>query len=184
MSGIASAVGAIQSEVIDFARNLVRTKSYSGEEEDVIRLIAKAMRRLGYDEIVIDAMGNVAGRIGRGEKTLLLDAHVDTVAVNDGCEWRHDPFGGVIEGGKLYGRGAADMKSAAAAAVYAGALAKKLGAVSGKSVYVSCTVMEEDCDGENLKHLFRELSLKPDHVVICEPSSNQIALATRARPSC
>jgi acetylornithine deacetylase/succinyl-diaminopimelate desuccinylase-like protein len=73
------------------------------------------------------------------------------------------------------------MKSAAAATIYGAALARSLGFTEGKTVYVSCTVFEEDCDGENLKHLFRELNLKPDYVVICEPSSNIITLGHKGK---
>ena len=65
--------------------------------------------------------------------------------------------------------------------IYAGALAKKQGFASGKTVYVSCTVFEEDCDGENLKHLFKELNLKPGYVVICEPSNNVLALGHKGK---
>ncbi len=73
------------------------------------------------------------------------------------------------------------MKSAAAASIYAGALAKQLGFTADKTIYVSCTVFEEDCDGENLKHLFKELNLKPDYVVICEPSNNIITLGHKGK---
>jgi putative selenium metabolism hydrolase len=73
------------------------------------------------------------------------------------------------------------MKSSVAASIYAGALAKRLGVDTGKTIYVSCTVFEEDCDGENLKHLFKERSLKPNYVVICEPSNNVIALGHKGK---
>ena len=73
------------------------------------------------------------------------------------------------------------MKSSVAASVYAGALAKKMGFTEGKTIYVSCTVFEEDCDGENLKHLFKELNLRPDYVVICEPSNNTITLGHKGK---
>jgi putative selenium metabolism hydrolase len=139
------------------------------------------MLALGYDEVIIDSMGNVLGRIGNGEKSILFDSHVDTVEVKDEAEWDIPPFSGTITGGRLHGRGSVDMKSAVAASIYAGMLAKKLGFVSGKTIYVSCTVFEEDCDGENLKHLFRERSFKPDYVVICEPSQNKIALGHKGK---
>jgi putative selenium metabolism hydrolase len=73
------------------------------------------------------------------------------------------------------------MKSSIAASIYAGAIAKKHGLNADKTVYVSCTVFEEDCDGENLKHLFKELDLRPDFVVICEPSHNQIVLGHKGK---
>lgn len=171
----------LKNELVQFAQNLVRIKSYSGQEEEIIRFIEQKMKSLGYDEVMIDSMGNLLGRIGRGDKSILFDSHVDTVAVNDEDEWEFPPFSGEIVNGRLHGRGAVDMKSSVAASVYAGALAKRSGLGSDKTVYVSCTVFEEDCDGENLKHLFSELELRPDFVVICEPSNNRIALGHKGK---
>jgi len=171
----------LQKELIEFTQSLIRIRSYSGEEEEIIRLIEKKMIALGYDEVIIDSMGNLLGRIGNGEKSILFDSHVDTVAVNDADEWDVPPFSGEIVNGHLWGRGSVDMKSSVAASIYAGALAKQLGLISGKTIYVSCTVFEEDCDGENLKHLFKERNLKPDYVVICEPSNNIIALGHKGK---
>jgi putative selenium metabolism hydrolase len=181
MDRIKSTLEQIKPDLIAFAQDLVRIRSYSGDEKQIILFIEQKMKALGYDEVIVDSMGNLAGRVGRGEKNILFDSHVDTVMVNDASQWRHDPFGGVIENGRLFGRGSVDMKSAAAAAVYAGALAKTLGFVAGKSIYVTCTVMEEDCDGENLKHLLRELKINPAGVVICEPSANTIALGHKGK---
>jgi len=171
----------IKHELIEFTQGLIRIKSMSGQEEEIIRFIEQKMKALGYDEVIIDSMGNILGRIGNGEKSILFDSHVDTVTVNDEAEWDIPPFSGEIVDGYLYGRGSVDMKSSVAASVYAGAIAKKLGLDSSKTIYVSCTVFEEDCDGENLKHLFRELNLKPNYVVICEPSNNKIALGHKGK---
>lgn len=171
----------LQLEIIEFAQALVRIKSYSGEEEEAIKLVERKMISLGYDEVVIDAMGNVFGRVGDGRIKVMFDAHTDTVAVNDESEWSLPPFSGQITEGLLFGRGSVDMKSSVAASVYAGALAKKLGLIDGKTVYISCTVFEEDCDGENLKHLFKEQNLRPDYMVICEPSNNRITLGHKGK---
>ena len=170
-----------KKELVEFTQSLVRTKSLSGQEEAVIKLIEKKMIALGYDEVTIDSMGNILGRIGSGEKSILFDSHVDTVEVKDESKWDFPPFSGDIVDGRLHGRGSVDMKSAVAASIYAGAIAKKMGFTSGKTVYVSCTVFEEDCDGENLKHLFKELDLKPGYVVICEPSDNVITLGHKGK---
>lgn len=171
----------LQQDLIDFAQALVRIKSLSGEEGEVIRFIEQKMLALGYDEVVIDAMGNLLGRIGDGATAILFDSHVDTVAVNDEEAWHIPPFRGDIVDGRLHGRGSVDMKSGTAAAIYAGALARRLGLTAGKTIYVSCTVFEEDCDGENLKHLFAELNFRPDYVVICEPSNNLITLGHKGK---
>lgn len=170
-----------QADLLAFIQSLVRIKSYSGQEEEIIRFIEQKMRALGYDEVTIDAMGNVVGRIGDGAASILFDSHVDTVEVNDAAEWAIPPFSGAIADGRLHGRGSVDMKAAAAASIYAAALAKQQGLIGNKTIYVSCTVMEEDCDGENLKHLFHELNLRPDYVIICEPSGNRIALGHKGK---
>jgi putative selenium metabolism hydrolase len=171
----------IKQELIEFTQSLIRIKSMSGQEEAIIKFIEQKMQSLGYDEVVIDSMGNLLGRIGSGSTSILFDSHVDTVAVNDEAEWDIPPFSGEIVDGYLHGRGSVDMKSSVAASLYAGALAKKLGLTSGKTIYISCTVFEEDCDGENLKHLFKELNLKPNFVVICEPSNNVITLGHKGK---
>jgi putative selenium metabolism hydrolase len=139
------------------------------------------MKALGYDQVTIDAMGNVVGRIGNSPKAIMFDSHVDTVEVNDADKWDVPPFSGSIVDGYLYGRGSVDMKSGAAASIYAGAIAKNLGFDSGKTIYVSCSVFEEDCDGENLKHLFKQLDFKPHYVIICEPSGNMISLGHKGK---
>ena len=171
----------LKTDLIAFTQSLVKIKSYSGQEEEIIKCIEQKMKALGYDDVIIDSMGNILGKIGNGEKSILFDSHVDTVEVNDEKEWEYSPFDGKIVNGRLYGRGSVDMKSSAAASIYAGLIAKKLGLHSGKTIYVSCTVFEEDCDGENLKHLFKELNLRPDYVVICEPSENKIALGHKGK---
>lgn len=171
----------MQQELLRFTQTLVRTKSLSGQEGAVIKLVEKKMLDLGYDEVKIDSMGNIIGRIGNGAKSIMFDSHVDTVEVKDEAEWNIPPFSGEIVDGRLHGRGSVDMKSAVAASIYAGALAKQMGFTADKTVYVSCTVFEEDCDGENLKHLFKELSLKPNYVVICEPSNNIITLGHKGK---
>jgi putative selenium metabolism hydrolase len=171
----------LQKELIEFTQSLIQIKSLSGQEREVIQVLEQKMKALGYDEVLIDSMGNLLGRIGNGGKSILFDSHVDTVDVKDEAEWDVPPFSGRIVDGRLYGRGSVDMKSAAAASLFAGALAKKLGLTSGKTVYVSCTVFEEDCDGENLKHLFKDRNLRPDHVVVCEPSNNVITLGHKGK---
>ena len=167
--------------LLAFAQDLVRTRSYSGQEEAAARLIAAKMEALGYDEVAIDRWGNVLGRVGHGPRTILFDSHTDTVAVHDAGEWAVPPFGGEILDGWLWGRGSVDMKSGLAASVYAAALAKNQGLLGGKSVYVTGTVFEEDCDGEGLKRLLADRRLRPDYAVICEPSSNRIATGHKGK---
>jgi len=170
-----------EKELIEFTQSLVRIKSVSGHEEEIVKFIEKKMKALGYDEVIIDSMGNIVGRIGDGEKVIMFDSHVDTVEVNDEEKWDIPPFSADIVDGSLYGRGSVDMKSGVAASIYAGAIAKKSGIDPGKAIYVSCSVFEEDCDGENLKHIFKERDFKPNYMIICEPSDNKISLGHKGK---
>ncbi len=181
MNNVKSAIIEIKSELIEFAQELIKIKSYSGDEQEIIKHINEKMNQLDYDEVIIDAMGNIVGRIGNGKTIIMFDSHIDTVEVNDVSKWTHDPFGGHIKDGRLHGRGSVDMKSAAAASIYAGAVAKKMGLHMDKTIYVSCTVLEEDCDGENLKHLFNECRIHPDYMIICEPSGNKLVTGHKGK---
>jgi hypothetical protein len=85
------------------------------------------MGQLSYQDVHIDALGNVLGRVGSGPRVLAFDAHLDTVGITDPARWRHDPFRGVVADGTLYGRGASDQKGGLAAVVHGVALASRLG---------------------------------------------------------
>ena len=172
---------AYEDDLVRFAQELVRIRSFSDQEGELARRIQNKMEELGYDEVFIDRVGNVVGRIGSAGKTVLFDSHMDTVTVNDAEKWRVPPFSGEIVDGRLYGRGAVDMKSALAASVYAGAIAKAQGLARDRIIYVTGSVCEEFCDGENLKILFAEHAIRPDYVVICEPSDNTITLGHKGK---
>ena len=79
---IADILKEYKDEIIAFASEVVKTKSLTCQEGEVASLIAGKMEELGYDEITIDDMGNVLGRIGSGDAKLMFDSHMDTVVVN------------------------------------------------------------------------------------------------------
>ena len=99
-----------EDKLIVFAQEAVRTRSYSDEEGAFAELIKKTMEDLKYDEVLIDSVGNVVGRIGNGSKIIHFDSHMDTVKVNDEELWKVPPFSGEIKDGALWGRGSVDMK--------------------------------------------------------------------------
>lgn len=168
--------------LIDFACRLVGTKSMTCEEQDAAMLVKAEMERLGYDEITVDEMGNVLGRLGSGRAGLMFDSHMDTVTVNDEAEWAFPPYGGELRDGNICGRGAADMKCGLAASVYGAAAAKEAGLIApDTAVYVSASTMEEDYDGDALKYLLRETGLRPGGMVLCEPTSLRVAVGHRGR---
>lgn len=178
---IKSTVDAAKEDIISFARQLIRIKSVTGSEGDVAEAVEQKMRALGYDRIINDPLGNVIGLIGSGQPDLMFDSHMDTVDVIDAGEWLSPPYAAEVREGKLYGRGAVDMKGALAASVYAGYIAKKLGLLQNKCLLVSASVMEEDYDGEAVTELMAYLGLRPKNVVICEATELQIGIGHRGR---
>ncbi|MDD4082702.1 MAG: YgeY family selenium metabolism-linked hydrolase [Sphaerochaetaceae bacterium] len=160
---------------------IVKTKSYSGQEENVCRLIVELCEQAGFDEVRIDGLGSVIGRVGYGKKTIAFDAHIDTVEVGNMKNWNFDPFSGEIKDGIIYGRGTSDQKGGAASMITAGRILKELGYGGDYSIYFTFTVMEEDCDGMCWKYLIEEEGFKPELVVSTEPTSCQIYRGHRGR---
>jgi putative selenium metabolism hydrolase len=163
-----------REELVDFLRALVRTPSMSTQEGAVAKLIEAQMRQIGFDEVYVDRIGNVIGRIGGGYgPKLLYDGHMDTVGVGERSAWRRDPFGAEIEGGVLFGRGAADMKSGLAAMIYGAKLLRDTGTSLKGSLYIACVVQEEPCEGLAVRVLVEQEGLRPDWVVLGEPKNLQ-----------
>ncbi|NKB25580.1 MAG: YgeY family selenium metabolism-linked hydrolase [Kiritimatiellae bacterium] len=170
-----------RDHVTKFLQAIVSIPSLSSQEGPVAERIKAEMELLDYDEVTIDPMGNVIGRIGNGPKVIAIDGHIDTVDVGDPSQWDRDPFSGDVKNGILYGRGATDMKGGVALAVYAGGLLKKSGLPENVTLYVTATVQEEDCDGLCWQYIIKEDKLVPDVVVITEPTSLRIYRGHRGR---
>jgi len=171
----------LSGEILDFFRRLVKTKSYTGEEEEIAKIIHDKMLELDYDKVWQDKLGNVIGQIGNGETIIYFDSHMDTVGVNNPNEWITDPFSAEVKDGEVYGRGSADMKSGLAASIYAGAMLKMLGLAKDKTIYIAATVMEEDLDGIATLELLESLDSKPQYAIICEPTSLDIGIGHKGR---
>ncbi|MDX2472830.1 MAG: YgeY family selenium metabolism-linked hydrolase, partial [Candidatus Krumholzibacteria bacterium] len=178
---IAARAAALQEPMIAFLRDIVAIPSLSGQEEGVIRRIEAEMKKVGFDEVRIDALGNVLGRIGNGPRIIAFDAHVDTVDVSDPSQWDCDPFKGKVEDGKVFGRGSVDQKAGMAGMVYAAVMMKELNLLDGFTVWMTGTVMEEDCDGLCWHHILSEKTINPELVVSTEPTGLKIHRGQRGR---
>jgi putative selenium metabolism hydrolase len=174
-------VTAKRDEIIKFMRELVAIPSFESKIGPVGERIQAEMKKLGYDEVRFDKMGNTIGRIGTGEKVIVFDTHVDTVGVGDPTAWRWDPFEGKVENGVLYARGACDEKNSTPGMVYGLAIARDLGLLDGWTAYCFGN-MEEECDGI-APNTFVEVDpgVKPDFVVIGEPTKMQVYRGHKGR---
>jgi putative selenium metabolism hydrolase len=170
-----------QENIIRFLREICAIPSMDSQIGPVGERIAAEMRLLGFDEVRFDKMGNILGRIGSGPRTIVYDSHIDTVGIGDPAEWEWDPFKGKVENGILYARGACDEKGSTPGMIYGLAIARDLGLLEGWTAWYFGN-MEEWCDGIAPK-MFAEIdpAVRPDFVVIGEPSRMQVSRGQKGR---
>ncbi|GAB1471958.1 YgeY family selenium metabolism-linked hydrolase [Chloroflexota bacterium] len=163
-------VEAAREDIIKFMREIVAIPSMESQIGDVGKRVQEEMKKLGFDEVRYDKMGNTIGRIGNGKKVIVFDSHIDTVGIGDPASWQWDPFTGKIEDGIFYARGACDEKNSTPGMIYGLAMARDLGLLDGWTAYYFGN-MEEWCDGI-APNTFVEVDpkIKPDFVVIGEPT--------------
>ncbi|MBI5808874.1 MAG: YgeY family selenium metabolism-linked hydrolase [Ignavibacteriales bacterium] len=162
-------------------QKLIQIRSYSGEEKEIVEFIVSKMKEFGFDEAYHDSFGNAIGRIGNGPIKIMFDAHIDTVKVTETENWQHPPFAGEIVDGKIYGRGAVDEKPAMAGYLIAGKVLKELFKDFPFTLYVVGSAMEEDVDGYPLYHIIQNEKIKPDFVLLGEPTDLKVYRGQRGR---
>jgi putative selenium metabolism hydrolase len=167
---IQTRVYASREEIIQFMLEICEIPSMDSKIGPVGERIQAEMKKLGFDEVRFDKMGNTIGRIGNGERVIVYDSHIDTVGIGDPASWEWDPFKGKVEDGILYARGACDEKGSTPGMIYGLAMARDLGLLDGWTAYYFGN-MEEWCDGI-APNTFVEVDpgVKPDFVVIGEPT--------------
>lgn len=177
---VTGALAGFEDEMIAFLREIVAIPSYDGQLGEVGRVVGDRMRSLGFQDVRFDTMGNIVGRIGRGPRVLLYDSHLDTVGVSDRAAWQWDPFAGKVEGGILYALGAGDEKGSTPPMLYALHVLDHLRLLEGWTCYYFGN-MEEWCDGIAGHALVEHEHLRPDFVVIGEPTRLQVYRGHRGR---
>jgi putative selenium metabolism hydrolase len=177
---IQTRVAAQRADIIAFLRELCAIPSYDSQIRAVGERAEAEMKKLGFDEVWWDKMGNVVGRIGDGPRKLLYDSHIDTVGIGDPDSWEWDPFQGKVENGVFFARGACDEKGSTPGMIYGLALAKELGLLDGFTGYYFGN-MEEWNDGSAPHALVEVEGLRPDFVVIGEPTRMQVYRGHKGR---
>ena len=160
---------------------IIKIKSLSCGEKDVVNEIKNQMLDAGFDEVKFDKLGNVIGRIGTGDTILAIDGHVDTVDTGNLENWEFNPFSGEVKDGFVHGRGTVDQKGGVASFITAGRILKELALGKNLTIYFVGSVMEEDCDGLCWKYLIEEEGIKPDFVISTEPTNLNLYRGHRGR---
>lgn len=194
---IKEAVAALHGEQISFLQTMVQTPSVTGHEGAVQAIIASAMRDDGLETDVwepdvallapyaehitgvpsYDGRPNVVGVLhGDGQgRSLILNAHVDTVEAGDPRLWSTPPFGAEIRNGLLYGRGACDMKAGFATHLFAIRALRRAGFRPRGDVIIESTISEEDGGAGALAAILRGYTA--DAAIITEPTRLAIIAA-------
>lgn len=176
-----------QADILRFVTELIRTPSESGDEAAAASLVADTMRACGYDEVIVDEVGNVVGVLkgSGGGAGVLFCAHMDTRDPGDPELWERSPYDALVADGALLGLGAADSKGAIAAQVYAGKVLRHAGLSLAGDVIVACVVMAEKDEGFGIAHLFertlKQHGLVPSLVVMGDPTGLDVFLGQRGR---
>jgi len=167
-------------DILRFFREIVAIPSMDSDIGEVGARIGEEMKKLGFDEVYVDKYGSIVGRIGDGEKILMYDSHIDTVGIGDPSQWEWDPFIGKVEDGNLYARGALDEKNSTPGMIYGMAMARDLGLLDGYTVYYLGNI-EEWCDGIGCQAFVEWEGIKPDFVVIGEPTNMKVYRGHKGR---
>jgi succinyl-diaminopimelate desuccinylase len=171
------------SETVKLVRELIgiNSENPTGSEKEIGNFVRNWFKSVtGLNVETYEALPNRANIVAvlKGDTDcpgLAYICHMDTVPVGDG--WTRDPFGGIIENGRLYGRGSTDMKGGLAAAM----IALKRAALSGKrfskNFLVCATVDEEGVDMKGALDLAeRKIVAKDTYLVACEPTGLRCAV--------
>ncbi len=142
------------SDVVELTRELVRTETINppGDEARAAGILAARLEAAGLDVVAHELGGSertslVARWPGTDEApALCLTGHLDTVPLG-GSDWERDPLGGEVDGDRLHGRGASDMKGGVAAIVVAAERVAALGRGRAGLEVVLCAGEETGCDG-------------------------------------
>jgi succinyl-diaminopimelate desuccinylase len=186
-----------EQETLGLLRDLVRLRTVNppGDEAPAARLVAERLQAWGFETTVVPYGDNRAHTVGRlrgagSAPGLMLSGHLDVVPPGE-VPWQHDPFGAVVEDGRLYGRGACDMKGGVAAFLGAAAAVARAAEPIGRppgplpglplrgDLVVVCSSDEEaGCGGA-------DALVKEPHfdgigsVLIAEPSDLQLFIAEK-----
>lgn len=172
-------------ELTRLAQDMIRIPSVCGDEEKVALFLAKKFAEWGYDvtmDEVTPRRPNVYATLrGKsGGPTLMYNGHIDVVPPGDG--WDDEPYSGTIKGGRLYGRGAADMKGPLASMIIAANALKMVRAELKGNLVITAVVDEEENQKGTQQIVDRKM--KADFAIIGEATGLEVCIAHKGDVTC
>lgn len=176
-------------EVVALAQDLISIPSVNPKfnpeesphgEADVQEYIAEYLRQLGMEPAVYavsdDRLNLYTPLNSEAERTVAFNGHVDVVPTGDEQSWSFPPFGGALSNGRIYGRGAMDMKGGIASSLLALRALHEVGFALDGRVGMH-TVVDEEAGGFGTRDLLSRMDFAPDGVIVGEPSNEEIQIA-------
>lgn len=171
-----------EAEVVKFLTDFIAIESTTYNEGNAVAFLAGKMKEFGFDEVRIDKVGNVLGRVGSGKTVLIYDSHIDTVEPGDPADWGFNPLEAQVKDGVIHGRGAVDDKGCLTGITFAGKALKALGLDKDFTLWVSGSLSEEDVEGSCVKAMTEEnTDIKPDFVLVAEASEGRVIRGHKGR---
>ena len=183
-----------ENEIVRFIQELIKIPSTSGKTKEIQDFICKKLKEIGLETDIIKVdpknlekhrafcddgypyeerfctVGTLRGK--ENKKSIMLNGHIDVVAPGNIEFWKHNPFGGEIVDGRIFGRGSTDMKSGLAAAIFAVEILKELGCEEHGDIIINSVCGEETGGCGALSSIIE--GYKADGCVILEPTSFNI----------
>lgn len=170
-----------REELISLVQRLVRIKTISGDKEklsEIGHVLSEEMKSIGFSVGILEAEEGLPNVVGRYEGSkdaprLLFNGHTDVVPIQNTDSWISGPFSAEIRDGRIYGRGACDMKGGLAAMIVASKVVMSLFPGYRGNLIMTATVDEEIGGFTGMKHIV-EQGVTGDMGIVCEPSDFMI----------
>jgi putative selenium metabolism hydrolase len=179
---VKAAAPALADAQVEFLADIIRLKTYTGEEGPAVERTLEEMRASGFDDVRPASAGDALGVVGSGTHQLLYDAHLDHNEIADEEDWPYPPLEPTVADGRLFGLGASDCKAGVASIVYGARLAAELDLAADCTITVQGATLEEDAEGFAMRHLMEKDGFpRPDAVLLAEATDLTLRRGHRGR---
>jgi len=176
-----------KKELVDLTIHLVQiaTENPPGNEKTAAQFLRSLLSRMGFKiKTVLSPRGrwNIIAerRWGKGGRTLIFNGHLDVVPAGDPSQWKYPPFEGKLSKGRIYGRGASDMKSGMVCFIHALATIERSKIRLHRGAVILHLVSDEESHGhQGMGFLTQKVGIQGDAALVGEPTDLQPVIAQK-----